>query len=221
MRMMIFAAASLLAISGPASAATVITFDGVMDYYAYPDLPPETYLESGYSIGGGPASLDAPGSVHLDDAGSPLGSYISVTTGGLFSALAVQILGLGQASLLEVEETETTPSDQIPTAHENVWFKGFLNGVMVVEQGFSTGLKTALFDVRFGPAFAVIDRFEIVAETRLLANMICYDAPCGHFVVDNLIVGAPAEVIPVPAAGWLLAGGIGALLLRRRRGIRG
>lgn len=222
MRMMIYAAASLLTLSGPALAATIITFDGVFDYNFYGmDDPPSTYFEDGYSIGGTPASWGAPGDVHLDDSGTMWSNYISVTTEGLFSALAMEIYGLPQASVFEIEATETSEPQTIPVAHENVWFRGFVDDVLLAERGFSSGLNGGIFDVRLGPDFASLDRFEIFAETRLPSGAVCWDAPCGHFTLDNLIVGAPAEVIPLPAAGWLLGGAIGALLLRRRRGMAG
>lgn len=193
-----------------ASAATVLTFDGVS---SDPYDGPQTYVESGVTVSGRPAYYGTPGVVHMDDAGTPFSQTISVTTGADFSALAVDIIGLPQESYFESEDGE------IPVAHRNVWFRGYLDGALVAELGYSSGLLGSDRQVRFGPEFGTLDAFTISAETEFLAGMLCRDAPCGHFEVDNLIVGAPDEVlapIPLPASGLALLAGLGVLWARRQ-----
>lgn len=217
MSMMFRAAEALLSLAAPVSATTLISFDGVADWGSYGGEPPD-YYEDGFKVGGQPASWGGPGDVHLDDDYA-WSHYISVTTTGLFSALAVDIYGGSQATVTIIEATEFTEEIVTPTEHLNVWFKAFVDDVLVAERGYSSGLDGFRATVTLGPEFRGLDRFEIHAEHRLPPGVYCTDAPCGHFTLDNLVVGPAA--IPLPAAGWLLAGGIGALILGHRRGKRG
>lgn len=204
-----------MTITSAAQAATVIGFDGVRDFFFYgDDFPPETYVEDGVTIGGSPAGNDADGIVHMDDAGTLWSNFISASTGGLFSALAVTIYGLPQYSYID------DGTDIINIPHRNVWFRGFVDGAQVAELGYSSGLSGFDAQVRLGADFSSLDYFTVTAETEYVEGMVCADAPCGHFDLDNLIVGAAGEVlppVPLPAAGWLLLGAIGALGVMRRR----
>lgn len=194
-----------------AAAATVLTFDTL----PVGDLVPDIYTEKGVTVSGNPSSYDRAGVVHMDDAGTFFSSLISISTGGLFSALAVDVLGLQQESYLETED------GLVPAAHDNVWFRGYVGGNLVSEFGYSSGFDGFDAQVRFGPSFGSLDLFTISAETRLASGVICLDAPCGHFELDNLIVGTVGETlapVPLPAAGWLLLAGVGAMgVLRHRR----
>lgn len=194
-----------------AHAATVIGFDGL----PIGDTVPATYVESGVTVAGSPGSYTRAGAVHMDDGGSFYAKTIQITTGAAFSALGVDIFGLGQNSFVFDDEL----GEPVATPHTNVWIRGFAGGSLVASLDFSTGLQTALTQVRFDSSFADIDLLTVTADSVLLPGMECSDVPCGHFDLDNLIVGAAGEQlspVPLPASGWMLLAGMAALALRFR-----
>ncbi|MDH2327697.1 VPLPA-CTERM sorting domain-containing protein [Cereibacter sp. SYSU M97828] len=194
-----------------ANAATVITFDSL----PIGDTVPATYVESGVTVAGSPGSYTRAGAVHMDDGGTFYAKTIQITTGAAFSALGVDIFGLGQNSFIFDDDL----GEVVGVPHENVFIKGFLGGSLVAELSFSTGLATALTQVRFDSSFADIDLLTVTADSVLMPGMECFEYPCGHFDLDNLIVGAVGEElapVPLPAAGWMLLAGVAALGVRLR-----
>lgn len=60
-----------------------------------------------------------------------------------------------------------------------------------------------------GEAFRDLDKLTVSALRPDIARIggECFDAPCAHFELDNLVL-AP---VPLPAAVWLFVSGIAAL----------
>lgn len=210
---LLIAACALLA--GPAGAVT-LTFDTVQQG----GLPgPVSISEQGVTItadrySDGVVYFRTPGTIHVDDSGTSFTSNLEFRTGGIFSALWFEAIGLGQSAVVD------DGIDWVPVAYDNIRVQGFLDGVRVGETFFSTGLTINKTTYALGQDFAGIDllRIPAIGASGQMAGGLpiqCFDAPCGHFDLDSLSL-AP---VPLPAALPLSAAGIGMLaMLRRRRG---
>lgn len=204
---------ALVALALPQTAlANTMTFDSLEDGAGPGTLQP--YIEDGISAtaSGGTLGYMVPGSLHLDDSGTPFANRVSFTMAGLFDFISLDLLGLG--SSYEI--------DGILSAYDNVLFEGFRGGLQVATLLFSTGTINpetfVITNASLGGGFVGLDEFRI---TNLQPTLIddthqCRDQPCGHVSVDNLTLSP----VPVPAALPMLLGGIGLLGvigLRRRR----
>lgn len=207
--------AAIAALTGSAGAVT-LTFDHMPHG---PGKFATVVREKGVTISAdvfsdGPLYHINPGTIHVDDSGTSNTAAVIFVTGGLFSALSMNVIGLSVASFVD------DGSGLVPVPYDNVRVQGFRNGAEVAIAGYSTGLGGGAFTFGFGEAFGAIDLLRISAVTS--AGQIwqglpieCGDAPCGHFEIDSVTL-APVPV-PVPAAFPVLAAGLGGLALLRRR----
>lgn len=204
------AAVFFLAISaGVSASAATLNFNDIPDGEHGPAAA--IWHEAGAMVAADPMSdgivwYSLPGAIHIDDSGTSLTQRVDVTTGGVFSAVRMAVVGYELASYVQDGE------DTVPTAYQNIAAAGFRDGLSVASAQFSTGLSGGVFSFSFGSDFRNIDLLRIAAIgpwRQMLGDLPieCSDAPCGHFDLDSLTL-AP---VPLPGGFLLAFGGVAAL----------
>jgi len=204
-------AAAMLAVAPAiASAATVLTFDGLTNSHV-PFLP---FIEGDYQVTGYPLDgfyfIGGQGSLHLDIA---LGPYeatyaISRVDGQPFSFLSLDTVAY--------EALYQFPADP----QDDLRISGYLGGTLTATI-FGTS-QDGGETVYAGSGFQTIDLLLVTAFlTQNVTDAFNSDpfAPDIHFGVDNIVVAA--ATVPLPASALLLAGsffGVGLWRFRTRSG---
>lgn len=204
--------AILSAPSLAAAATATLTFDavksGLNNTCDATDTPNpaylgNTYVEQGFFadmvgpnlVSPCPLYWGIPGTIHLDDEGTPIGNSVAFSSGGRFTVHALDVISGGIQSPIFDPATGTYNFN----AYDNVLFQGFRNGQLVASLAYSTGATAGtIWNVTFGAAFANLDQF-IVTQVKPNASTFC--SPCGHVHLDNLQISP----IPLPAALWLMS----------------
>lgn len=190
-------AIAVAVLGAEASAATVtLTFDGVPSAGG---TGPATIVESGYTISGTPDSYVTPGTVHLDDSGTGLNSWVGISGPVPFNPIQVDVTGL---------------TGGLGVTYDNVYFEGYQGGGLVATQVYASPQDGTTVAVTFGSGFTNLDSLVIGVvrpDPSLLDLGDPFCAPCGHVNIDNLVL-AP---VPLPASGVLLLAGLTALGVRR------
>ena len=163
-----------------------------------------TYAENGISatgIGGNPASGGRAGVLHMDDSGTSCPGGVSFATGGKFNAVSADILPL--TSWYCADPANCGAADP----YDNVLWEGLVDGKVVASDSFFMGTQESTYV--FGETFRNIDELRLSALLPDFARIggECFDLPCAHFEIDNLVLASA----PLPAAVWLLVSGIGLL----------
>lgn len=215
------------------ASAVTMTFDDLP--HADPDL--HNYTENGITASADHAGLGywgKAGRLHLDDSGSWIASNVGFSTGGLFDAVSFDVPQYGLTSLV-YEFYDTVAEEWIwvfGIPYHNVGVKGFRDGELVAEttfysEDYSTyfldALKFADIDyltisaLRPSPAEIQAVRESVLAQHPGATDIAvwCFDSPCGHFDIDNLVLD-PALAAPAPPTLALLALGMIALGATRR-----
>lgn len=186
--------------------AVTLTFDDVSGGQSGCDFAggnPDTIVERGFTISGCPEYHSLVGAVHLDDTGTTFGNSVTISTNRLFDAISLDVYGYGSIFLAPDND-----GNDHSLAYNNVLFEGFINGVVVSTQHFSTGITGGLFSVFFESGFIGIDALTIsqrlpsAAEFAAYPHSYCGDAPCNHIDIDNLVVSI--SPVPLPASVFLL-----------------
>lgn len=201
--------ASLFAVAAlPASAASVLTFDG-------PFAPLTPYVENGFVVDDDGFYLAADGALHFDIA---FGPYNNVRTleridGGGFDLHAFDIIPIYPS--VEVGGLLGAPMDDIQVEA----FDGA--SLVATATASSQGGDTQAV---FGEMFANITSLVI---TGFDPGNIDYEPLLDvHFLIDNVVVSAPGAEddpltpVPLPAAGWLLAAALVGIGMARKVGRR-
>lgn len=193
---------ALAASAGSTVSAATMSFSGLAGFCN--GLSP-SYTESGITATGldsNPAYFLNPGVLHMDDSGTTCPQSVAFTMALPFSAIGVDILPLGPTAYCSDPNCEQ-PGDP----YENVRWEGLVGGTVVASDTFFMGTTDSTYV--FGDAFRNLDELRVSALLPDFARIggECFDAPCAHFELDNLVL-AP---IPLPAGLWLLMSGIGTL----------
>ncbi|MEO8410805.1 MAG: VPLPA-CTERM sorting domain-containing protein [Propionivibrio sp.] len=219
--------------------ATTMTFYALPRVYQEPTPEPKTYTENGITASAyGFLDLGYSGNVgtlHLDDSGTSIANTVTFSTGGPFTAVSFDLPPYAPSQLYyelyNPADSSFIEVHGIPYA--NVGVKGFRQGAVVAEDNFySEDLSTYFFDTL---VFADLDSLTIssqvpgVAEIDAIAADVlieypgysvsssgCFDRPCGHFNIDNLVLDSVAAV-PLPGSLPMIALGLVALGVARRR----
>lgn len=182
-----------------AATAAVMTFK---------DLPPfglstGTYVEDGITASafGDFGFFGTPETAHLDDSGTSLPQTINFAMAGSFDAVSFDILPFATAYC-------ANPASCIGgDPYDNILLEGFRDGFLVAVDRIFMGTQPSTYAL--GSQFANLDGLSISAVFPDFAAIggICFDAPCGHFNIDNVRLSP----VPLPAALPLLAGALGLL----------
>lgn len=212
MRSILMGAVAAAMLAASAAGAATVTFD---------DLPDEgeqleSFSEDGVLVtasGGALAFFGLPGRAHLDDGGTGFASSLSFSTGGKFSAVALEIAPSSNA--YKVCADPDGIEDCSPLSFANVAVTGFADGSTIASDAFDMSAVSGVFT--FGAAFAGLDRLVIGFSPPPSAPagrfVFCFDSPCTHFDLDSVTL-AP---VPLPASGALLAFALAGLAARVRR----
>jgi hypothetical protein len=162
------------------------------------------YAEAGITAtdsGFGPAYWARPGVLHMDDSGTFCPQSVTFATARPFDAVSVDILPLSSWYCADPGNCAATDP------YDNVLWEGLVGDTVVASDAFFMGTTDSTYV--FGEAFRTLDELRVSALRPDIARIggECFDAPCAHFELDNLVL-AP---VPLPAAVWLFASGIGAL----------
>lgn len=200
--------------------ANVMTFSDILNGDGQ-----NTYSEDGIlatGSGGGVGVFFYPEAAHLDDGGSGFARFITFTMATRFDALSFDIKSNGFDNWLALEDSDGNTvffENNIP--FENVLVQGFRGGSLVASDAFNMlDFSTYVFS-----GFLGIDALTIGFTSRPTASDFAYlipggtpgfecDSPCSHFDVDNVTL----QPVPLPAAAFLLLGGLGMLGAVCRRG---
>jgi hypothetical protein len=199
---------ALFAIIFPlAASAATMTFDkgaGVYDDFD-DDGFARRYTENGIAVTG--FTIDGltyeSERAHLDNFGGPFTNRLTFTYGGWFDLTSFELwpISLGLCG-----------ENPVPCAYDHVVLTGYRGSTAVAQQQFPMGNAPSL---RLGTA-----AFSSLTSLQIYAPPPPYEdaSPDIHFEIDNLVLarGVPAPV-PLPASLPLLATGLGALVLIRRR----
>ncbi|WP_347310395.1 hypothetical protein [Defluviimonas sp. SAOS-178_SWC] len=196
---------ALLASTAAASAAT-ISFSALPDEGALST----TYTENGITATAGSGTLGwytAPGTAHVDDAGTGFTSDITFTTGGIFDATSFTLTSLGYNFL-------NSPG----TVSDNILVAGYVGGSLVAGANYTlSAVAGTVQTILLGSAFTAIDAFTI-SLLYPRTGRDC-DAPCGHFDLNSVTLDTGPAPVPLPPAAPLMGAAVlGLFALRRRRG---
>lgn len=205
-----------LLLPGLAQAAT-LTFDGLPAGGAG-----TSWQEAGYVVTANPGGTS--GSLGLADGGSA--QQVGITAaepGGLFAALGLS-LSLFRQNYYAFDGMGGLDD----LGYDNVLVRGYLDGALVAESLFSSdapdGQAASWTQLSFGAAFGALDLLTITAlfPTEEMSidggDKFCSELPCASFRIDDLVLmPTPLSPVPLPAGAPLLALGLGALWLARRR----
>ncbi len=176
------------------SRAVTMTFDNLPDMGARAT----TYNENGITatpVNGDLAFFIKPGVAHVDDFATSFTASIDFTMDGLFVPVSFDIISYGFNS---------------STPFNNVSVEGFLDGVVIASNEFSTSPvfeTTNTFNLL--SSFSEIDTLRISTLTLVDEEECNFAQPCVHFDIDNvnLMSVATVDIAPVPLpAGFLLMG---------------
>jgi hypothetical protein len=163
-----------------------------------------TYAESGISatgIGGNPAFAGRSGVLHMDDSGTSCPGGVSFAMADKFDAVSADILPLTSWYCADPANCGTTDP------YDNVRWEGLVEDQVVASSTFFMGTSESTYV--FGEAFRDIDELRLSALQPDFARIggECFDAPCAHFEIDNLVLAS----VPLPGAVWLFVSGVGVL----------
>ena len=223
---------------GLAASALTMTFNDIGKALQSPPGAENTYSENGIIASSGPIDLGywgQPGTLHLDDSGTPIASTVSFTANGRFDAVSFDVFSVGQTELYYDIYNPVVWDEIIVRGipYDNVNVQGFRSGALVAQDNFYSGDFSTYF---FDPAqFADLDSLIISAQMPSLSaiesiksalaidypdytvdSIGCFNTPCGHFNIDNLVLN-PQTALPLPGSLPLLGIGLISLGIARRR----
>ena len=230
------AALTAVAVSfGAGAQAAILTFDPVKM-----GMGTEPYVEAGYIVGQGRRADGYSGGYNVGATGGGVGLNIFLSSfpsllslarvdGGVFALMSLdispfgsydQFLSWGMNWLYDVD----APQDDI-------FFEGWRGGVKVAEAAGSAEAASMMpgkriMPMTFGSDFGAID--ELLIFGRFSPNLNheywMFTAGIGNIVVESASAHAPVSLVPLPATGLALAGGLvllhGAARTRRARRAR-
>ncbi len=198
--------------------ASTVTFADIL--HGDDPLAPSSITEDGVTVtgsGGGFGHFGDPGTLHLDDSGTPLADRVSVTTGGAFNPVSFDVSG-GNVLRASLTDPVNLSEQEINVPYDDLLLQGFRGGLLIAEDNFPMEDVSTYF---FDSDFSNIDTLTISAlrpephlssiEALLLEDFPGYsidfvcDAPCAHFDIDNIVVNP----VPLPAALPLFASVLG------------